>query len=86
MLQFTPTRPFTNLPICLNCAHVRRTTTNNATVCSLNGRVDPVTGVITHTACTVARSNDTMCGPHGRFFVHYLALQDSSDDEPCSNN
>lgn len=78
LVQFTPLRPLTSTPICLNCAHIRRN--EHTSVCTLNGRFDPVTGVITNTACSVARNNETMCGPNGRFFLHYLKASDNNDD------
>lgn len=73
LIQFYGTRPLLSPPpVCHNCVHVIRGSWGS--VCSLNGRFDPVTGKITHTACSVARTNDTMCGYDGRFFVHYLSI------------
>jgi len=58
-----------SLKLCLNCKELRED--KKGLVCKLFGKTDPVMGTVFYETCRTARSNETLCGPTGRYFYHY---------------
>lgn len=66
------------LPICGGCQHLM--VDFKQFRCRLYGNVNVVTGEISYGACTNVRSNSTLCGPDGKFFVKRIPFTSTNNN------
>jgi len=59
-----------NLRLCANCKEARESSGGNGLVCHLFGKIDPIWGKVYYDSCAVVRSNSSLCGSAGRYYVN----------------
>lgn len=78
LINFNPTtESLDSYKLCKNCAHIIEDDETRTRQCRQFGSIDVVSGTVSYYACSVARSEELLCGQKARFFNRYIPFNET---------